>query len=627
MDRDGSRNGKVCVEGVAWLVRNEFKLKWETAHGNHFLGDISHKLVWSGELSFVDFPENKTTRMEVVISFSDECYRDGLGIRTKKATENSDNLKELKRDTQFWGKYLGGVANFGDSGKEIEEHSDFFDEIKGDCVFLCVSFGRIGMASMQHMGELSAHKKTGFHIIAVIPFFYDCYWTAAFLVAEAPANNKMLPKLAIPRNKKLASKFLDKITTMSGTLVCGENAQEPLKQGVNFLGRVQTSWPLHAKEEPAEISIILKSAPLLRSSPSLVASRHSQGNTSPMYCTSCLVEGHLVRSLVAQPWNLLNVVDVDFSDEEGKKEEDIFDREMFEGVEINLVLINAESRREIIRPNSNQYILLLRRDVKGKWSGYFPSPSEMQNLIKALVAQRRSAVFNRLVFDNDKGTTVADEQEGMSTGLMREDIVYAEVPEDLRQGSATISKPFRASGDSKKNAPGPKKVPESAAESGKKGKKKKNQQPKVKAEVTEAKAATPARAPAPDPLKLGDDKDWAKMRKILDAVKVKCDEMSECGDREEVMDKCAFCFKEEFDMPRCARCGVFSYCSKTCARKNARNHDKECREARNESVWNTILKKARACTAPVMLGTESSAAATASYRGRAKGTKRRHQNL
>ena len=604
-------------------IRNEFKLNWEMAHGNHFLGDISHKLVWSGKLSLVDFPESCTTQMEVVISFSDACWR-LCRLGTKKMLR--DDFEGLKRDTQFWGKYLGGVANFDDAGKKIEEHSDMFDEIKHDCVFLCVSLGRMGMVAMQNIAELSAGKKKGFHILAVVPFFYDCYWTAAFLVAEAPANNKILPRLAMPRNKRLASKFLDRITTMSGTLVCGENAQEALKQGVNFLGRVQTSWPSHAKEEAVEISILLKSASLLRSSPSLVTSRQSEERRSPMYCTSCLVEGHLVRSLVAQPWNLVNVVDIDFSDEEVKKEVDIFDRERFEGVEINLVLINVESRREMLKlkPNSNPYILLIRRDVKGKWCGYFPSPSEMQNLIKAFIIERRSAVFNRLVFDSDEGTVVADDEEGMSTGLKREDIVYAEVPEDLRQGSATISKPFKASGESKKVEPN--KVPQSAAETSKKGKKKKKQHQKVMAEGTESKGATAASAPAPDPLKLGDDKDWAKMRKLLDALKVKCDEMSES--RVEAMDKCAFCFKEDFDMLRCARCGVFSYCSKKCARQNARNHDKECREARNESVWNTALKKARACTAPVVLGFESSgAAATASYRGRAKGTKRRHQNV
>merc|ERR1712037_881635 len=93
------------------------------------------------------------------------------------------------------------------------------------------------------------------------------------------------------------------------------------------------------------------------------------------------------------------------------------------------------------------------------------------------------------------------------------------------------------------------------------------------------------------PVKLRDDKDWEKIRKVLDEMKARADEMAKHeAEAEDTLDKCGFCFKEDFDMMRCGRCGVFAYCSEKCARQNARNHDKECREARSESVWNRALR-------------------------------------
>ena len=114
-------------------------------------------------------------------------------------------------------------------------------------------------------------------------------------------------------------------------------------------------------------------------------------------------------------------------------------------------------------------------------------------------------------------------------------------------------------------------------------------------------------------MKLGDDKDWEKIRKVLDEIKAKADEMAaKSSEVEETMDKCGFCFKEDFDMMRCGRCGMFTYCSEKCARQNARNHDAECREARKESDWNRALREVRSRIGPVVLREpEAKAGATA----------------
>ena len=111
-----------------------------------------------------------------------------------------------------------------------------------------------------------------------------------------------------------------------------------------------------------------------------------------------------------------------------------------------------------------------------------------------------------------------------------------------------------------------------------------------------------AKAVVAAPLKLGEDKDWAKMKEILNEIKKKTDKIN--NSRNEAMDKCGFCFTEDFDLLRCGSCKVFTYCSEKCARQNKRIHEKECREAQREGVWNTALKSTRALMPPVKLREE-----------------------
>ena len=131
--------------------------------------------------------------------------------------------------------------------------------------------------------------------------------------------------------------------------------------------------------------------------------------------------------------------------------------------------------------------------------------------------------------------------------------------------------------------------------------KKKKRKPKVKPQNAESMVKKAQSTEPSGPMKLGDDKEWAKMQKILDELKAKSDEMAAESEGEETMDKCGFCFKEDFDMMRCGRCGVYTYCSEKCARQNLRNHDKECREARNDSDWNRALREVRSRIGPVVL--------------------------
>ena len=105
------------------------------------------------------------------------------------------------------------------------------------------------------------------------------------------------------------------------------------------------------------------------------------------------------------------------------------------------------------------------------------------------------------------------------------------------------------------------------------------------------------------PLKLGEDKDWGKMKKLLEEIKTKAYKINAATD--EAMDKCGFCFTEDFDLLRCGSCKIFTYCSEKCARQNKRIHEKECREAQREGIWNTALMTTRALMPPVKLWEDS----------------------
>ena len=109
----------------------------------------------------------------------------------------------------------------------------------------------------------------------------------------------------------------------------------------------------------------------------------------------------------------------------------------------------------------------------------------------------------------------------------------------------------------------------------------------------------PNASDAAAPFTLGEDKDWPKMKKILDELKRQVDEAEAAT--EESMDKCGFCFAEDFDLLRCGRCKVQTYCSEKCARQNRRIHEQECREAQRESDWNRALVAIRARIPPVDL--------------------------
>ena len=91
------------------------------------------------------------------------------------------------------------------------------------------------------------------------------------------------------------------------------------------------------------------------------------------------------------------------------------------------------------------------------------------------------------------------------------------------------------------------------------------------------------------------------MKKILDELKRQVDEEAEAATEEESMDKCGFCFAEDFDLLRCGRCKVQTYCSEKCAMQNRRIHEQECREAQRESDWNRALVAIRARIPPVDL--------------------------
>ena len=145
-------------------------------------------------------------------------------------------------------------------------------------------------------------------------------------------------------------------------------------------------------------------------------------------------------------------------------------------------------------------------------------------------------------------------------------------------------------------------VPDVDAELVKKDRKKKKKKPKVKPLKTENKAKEAAVSQPSGPVLIGDDPDWEKIKRVWEELKAQCDEMSE---EEDVLDKCAFCSKEDFDMPRCGRCKVFAYCDEKCARQNARNHERECEEAREDSLWNRALRELRSQIGPVVLRPEA----------------------
>ena len=144
--------------------------------------------------------------------------------------------------------------------------------------------------------------------------------------------------------------------------------------------------------------------------------------------------------------------------------------------------------------------------------------------------------------------------------------------------------------------------PDVDAELVKKDRKKKKKKLKVKPQKTENKAKEAAVSQPSGPVLIGDDPDWEKVNRVWEELRAQCDEMSE---EEDVLDKCAFCFKEDFDMPRCGRCKVFAYCDEKCARQNARNHERECREAREDSKWNRALRELRSQIGPVVLRPEA----------------------
>ena len=794
INRGGRGEAKKAIDKMGKFT-DDLRSLWMTSEGEHFLGESSHKFVWRGELELIDFPESESTSVEVVISYPDSC-----DFTPYSDKEEPGDFLSVKEDTRLWGEVLGCVVNCGDNIENMEKITDLFDDIMADSVFLCVSFVRfsgsqaIQMLTIQSMATLISKKGKSFEqddfmLHGVVPFSQNGEWSAAFLVDYY--EHERTPMLAIPRNKKLGSKYLDQITMYSGCRISGENAQEAFKQGVNYLGRVQTLWPTRPNEEAKEVSILLKSS--TRTSASLVTDQHLEEGSSLMYCTSVLVEGQLVRNVLEYPRTLFDV-DIDFCG----KEDDVFDGERLKGLEVNLVLVNTENQGELTKPDLDRYLLLLRRDLKGKWSGYIPTPRTRQNLVKELVVHRRSGVFNLQVFQDLNAAVANTDTEGMSKGVLKKDIVQAEVREELRQGNATIEQPFKARVDEKRDdsdrpkryisaegtvvylqmsqkgnafsgylivdetcherdsasymhpsfvkfhmnqfwidakttarqggftceqlglqggtalifhalrlqekgalqyhatavwkkhskqfkhpakQPKPigldevaketkrvfkelsvlnhdeirsffegKSIPntllfdkledsdtdvevEPVKEEGRKGRnrrkeRKKKQKPEVKHQNTEGAAKEAAPAQPSRPMKLGDDKDWATIRKLLEKIKAKSDEMAKSNEGEDAMDKCGFCFEEDFDMMRCGRCGVFSYCSDKCARQNARNHDKECREARSESAWNTALRKTRARMGPVVLkAAEAGAARPVASRAMPKKKKKRPQKF
>jgi hypothetical protein len=129
-------------------------------------------------------------------------------------------------------------------------------------------------------------------------------------------------------------------------------------------------------------------------------------------------------------------------------------------------------------------------------------------------------------------------------------------------------------------------------------------------EVAKPKVAEePPTPPAATPLTFGDDPNWSQMLDILSALEKKTKSPSSSAEpaatgaayEEEPMDKCGFCFLDDFDLPRCGRCGVFNYCSEKCLQQDERNHEKDCKEAQRDEEWNEILRKTKQEAGPVTL--------------------------
>ena len=605
-------------DGLAFFNRLKF-------HDAHFV-QTRHRFVWGGKLRFVDFPENKTTELDVFATTSRQCP-------VGKEHLKEGDIKHLEKVTLFWGDQLGcSILTSKMMRNMVNEGVQ-----KGDFIPLCLCFGiSKGMTTVDGESDLMRLVAANTSQI-VVNFCVGGVWSVAFL-SRLEAHKRAV--LLVPRDVDKYSEISERVigAQMSGTLLCGENTNYIMgrRSPTNFVGIIMT----HVYRQ---VGLVVRNANDALQANLSTALSDTLGAFG--YSISFVVEASVLLNLIPKPWAASNACDVDVLPF-GEHQKSIFDWEGNEKLDFYLVLIGVAEKAELARADAFERakkagtpVFVLHRDSKGAYSGYLPKASERERILRALLDQRRSATFLlQLEVECDN----AIETRGMSKGARPEEIQLAVIPTERRRvkeiehddtkkkagtskdrqktKSKQVSSPETPLSKSvEKKAPEAplnksveKKAPEAPLSKSVEKKDCDTRKTVVKKKKAKKEKRTP---PTVDAIKLPkyfkEDPDWQKMLGILNSIN---SEEAVATPVETDMDKCGFCFKEDFDLLRCSRCKVATYCTEKCGQKDARNHEKECREAQNASWFQKAVWKARQSAEPVVLKGEAGGA-FASRRG------------